>query len=184
MIYYAASRAGYETPPQPPLGLPRAQIDADLGKPILVTLLPDGGQVATYRYRARDPEAKEGVEGSLGVHYAIAYVTQGYGVLLISPLVEPVLIGMAIHQAVHPPYGEVQFTFGPDGRLLDYGRPPPYGPADAVVDAPTLGAIRRRCWSYGGSAAAAGAAGSETGGYEERAYVECVASRFAVWSLD
>src|SRR5215470_1071802 len=78
-IYYAASRAGHETPPQPHLGLTREKVDVELGKPIAVTALPDRGQIATYRYRQRDLKAKEGVGTSLGIHAAIGYLTRGYG---------------------------------------------------------------------------------------------------------
>jgi len=167
-IYYAASRAGHETPPQPHLGLTRDKVDAELGKPIAVTMLPDGGQIATYRYRQRDPKAKEGVGTSVGIHVAIGYLTKGYGWLLISPLVEPVLMGFAIHTAAHPPHGEVQFTFSPDGQLLDYGGPPSYGPDDPAVEPPSVGAIREGCRSYA----------------EEHAYVQCVTRRFAIWRID
>ena len=167
-IYYAASRAGHETPPQPHLGLTRDKVDAELRKPIAVTALPDGGQIATYRYRQRDPKAKEGVGTSVGIHAAIGYLTRGYGWLLISPLVEPVLMGFAIHTAAHPPHGEVRFTFSPDGQLLDYGGPPSYGPDDPAVEAPSMGAIRESCRSYA----------------EERAYVQCVTRRFAIWRID
>ena len=150
-IYYAASRAGHETPPQPPLGLTRDKVDAELGTPIAVTLLPDGGQIATYRYRQRDPKAREGMDTSFGIHAAIGLLTYGQGWLVISPLVEPVLMGFAIYTAAHPPHGEVQFTFSSDGQLMDYGRPPSYGPDDAAVEAPSVGAIRERCRSYAGS---------------------------------
>jgi len=167
-IYYAASRAGHETPPQPHLGLTRDKVDAELRKPIAVTALPDGGQIATYRYRQRDPKAKEGVGTSVGIHAAIGYLTRGYGWLLISPLVEPVLMGFAIHTAGHPPHGEVRFTFSPDGQLLDYGGPPSYGPDDPAVEAPSVGAIRESCRSYA----------------EERAYVQCVTRRLAIWRID
>jgi hypothetical protein len=167
-IYYAASRAGHETPPQPSLRLTRDKVDAELGTPIALTPLPDGGQIATYKYRQRDLKAKEGVETSVKIHAAIGYLTRGYGWFLISPLVEPVLMGFAIHTAANPPRGEVQLTFGPDGQLMDYGRPPSYGPDDAAVEAPSVGAIRQGCRSY----------------VEEHAYVECVASRFAVWRID
>jgi hypothetical protein len=167
-IYYAASRAGHETPPEPRLSLTRDQVDAGLGTPSAVTPLPDGGHLATYKYRQRDPKAKEGVQTSAGIHAAIGFLTRGYGWFVISPLVEPVLMGMAIHRAANPPHGEALFTFSPDGQLMGYGRPPQYGPDDAVAEAPSLGAIRQSCWAYA----------------EERAYVECIATRFAIWSLD
>jgi len=167
-IYYAASRAGRETPPQPRLGLTRDKVDAELGTSIAVTSLPDGGQIATYRYRQRDSKAREGMDTSLGIHGAIGLLTHGYGWLVISPLVEPVLMGFAIHTAAHPPHGEVHLTFSPDGQLMDHGRPPAYGPDDAAVQAPSVGAIRQRCRSYA----------------EEHAYVQCVTRSLAIWRID
>jgi len=167
-IYYAASRAGHETPPQPHLGLTRDKVDAELGTPIAVTSLPDGGQIATYRYRQRDSKAREGMDTSFGIHAAIGLLTYGQGWLVISPLVEPVLMGFAIYTAAHPPHGEVQFTFSSDGQLMDYGRPPSYGPDDAAVEAPSVGAIRERCRSYA----------------EEHAYIQCVTRRLAIWRID
>jgi hypothetical protein len=167
VIYHVASRAGHETQPQPRLSLAREQLDRELGAPIAVTPLPDGGQLATYKYRQPDPKAAEMAKTSAEIHWGIGGFTQGMGWILISPLVELVLTPMAIHRAANPPRGEVQFTISPDGLLLGYGRPPSYGPDDAAVEAPSVGAIRRGCWVS-----------------EERAYVECVASRFAVWSIE
>lgn len=168
VIYQVASRAGHETPPEPRLSLAREHLDRELGAPIAVAALPDGGQLVTYTYRQRDPKAAAMATTSVEVHAAIAYVTQGYGVLFISPLAELVLTPMAIYRAATPPHGEVQFTISPDGLLLAYGRPPSYGPEDTAVQAPSIGAIRRSCWAFS----------------EERAYVECVARRFAIWSIE
>ncbi len=41
LIYYATSRTGSETPPQPRLALTRDDVEAKLGKPVAVTPLPD-----------------------------------------------------------------------------------------------------------------------------------------------
>ena len=77
-------------------------------------------------------------------------------------------MGFAIHTAAHLPHDEVQFTFSLDDQLLDYGAPPSYGPDDRAVEAPSVGAIRESCRSYA----------------EERAYVQCVTRRFAIWRID
>jgi len=168
VIYYAAGRAGHATQPQPGLSLAREQLDKEFGAPIAVTPLPDGGQLATYKYRLPDHKAAEMAKTSVAIHWGIGEWTRGYGWFLISPLVELVLTPMAIYRAANPPGGEWQFTISPDGLLLGLGRPPSYGPEDAAVEAPSVGAIRQGCWAFS----------------EERAYVECVASHFAVWSIE
>ena len=168
VIYYAVSRAGHETEPQPGLGLAREQLDKEFGAPIAVTPLPDGGQLASYKYRRQDFKAAEMARTSVEIHWGIGMWTRGYGWFFISPLAEFVLTPMAIYRVANPPRGELQFIISPDGLLLGYGQPPSYGPEDAAVEAPSVGAIRRGCWAFS----------------EERAYVECVASRFAVWSIE
>lgn len=168
VIYHAASRAGHATPPQPRLSLAREHLDKEFGAPIAVTPLPDGGQLATYKYRRPDPKAADMARTSGEIHLGIGYLTQGLGWVLISPVVELMLTPMAIHRAANPPRGEVLFTISPDGLLLSYGGPPPYGPEDPAVEAPSVGAIRQGCQAFD----------------EERAYVECVVERFAVWSIE
>lgn len=167
-ISHMAARAGHETAPRPSLSLAREQLDGQLGAPIAVAPLPDGGQLATYRYRQHDPKAEQMARASAAIHVGIGYATQGYGWILLSPIAELVLTPLAIYHAATPPRGEVQFTISPDGLLLGYGRPPGYGPEDATVEPPSLGAIRRTCWASDG----------------DDVYVECVAGRFAVWSIE
>ena len=168
VIYHVAGQAGYGTEPRPPLSLARKQLDGKFGAPTAVTRLPDGGQVATYTYRQPDPRATAMAKTSAEVHMAIGGLTQGMGWILISPVAELVLTPMAIHRAVNPPRGEVQFTLSPDGLLIGYGRPPSYGPEDPAVEVPSVGGIRRGCSAF----------------VDERAYVECIASRFAVWGIE
>jgi hypothetical protein len=167
-IYHVAGRAGHSTPPQPTLNLAREDLDGKFGAPISLAPLPDGGQLATYKYRQTDSKAADMAKTSAEIHAAIGGLTQGMGWFLISPIVELVMTPMAIHRATNPPRGEVEFTLSPDGLLMGYGRPPSYGPDDAAVEAPSVGAIRRGCSAFS----------------EERAYVECLASRFAVWGIE
>src|SRR6266852_3330521 len=68
LIYYATSRTGSETPPQPRLALTRDDVEAKLGKPVAVTPLPDGGQVATYEYRLRDWAAGDAAKATAAIH--------------------------------------------------------------------------------------------------------------------
>jgi hypothetical protein len=167
LIYHAAGQAGQPTAPQPELNVARTQLDRQFGTPTAVKPLPDGGQVVTYRYRQPDPEAAEMAQTSAGIHVGMWYITGGYGVLL-SPVLELVLVPMAIYRAVRPPHGEVQFTVSADGLLMSWGPPASYGPDDVAVGAPSIGIIRRHCWTFG----------------DESAYVDCVASRLAVWGIE
>ncbi|SRR6266849_4709847 len=183
LIFYATSLTGSETPPQPRLALTRDDVKAKLGKPLAVTPLPDGGQVATYEYRLRDRAAEGKALDTAAFHLFLWKELRELGVV-ISVLAEPVFTGMAIYNAANPSRGQVTFTYGPDGRLLDYGSPPSYGPPEDAVEPPSVGAFRKSCWLRDRAGLASVGTGGGEAATEERAYVECVARRFAIWGID
>jgi len=98
-----------------PLGSTRDDVDAQLGKPVLVIPLPDGGLVAIYEYSLPDP----------GIEEAAHLAFESF---------ETIFVPYALYKAATATLGEVTFTYGPDGRLLHLGLPPcpPCGDLDAV----------------------------------------------------
>src|SRR5713101_2008464 len=128
LIFYATSLTGSETPPQPRLALTRDDVKAKLGKPLAVTPLPDGGQVATYEYRLRDRAAEGKALDTAAFHLFLWKELRELGVV-ISVLAEPVFTGMAIYNAANPSRGQVTFTVWPGRpiaglRLASVVRPP------------------------------------------------------------
>lgn len=184
LIYLATSKTGSETPPEVRSGLTSNDVTSKLGKPVAVRPLPDGGQVATYEYRLPDRGAVQKAKETAGIHLFL----WGAGLGALSVLAEPVLMGMAIHNAVinaaTPSRGSVILTYGPDGRLLVYGSPPSYGPPEDALEPPSVGALRKSCWSGDRIGSAAPETGGEEAATEDREYVECVARRFAIWGID
>ena len=88
-----------------PLGSTLDDVEAQLGKPVTVTPLPDGGLVAIYEYSLPDPGAEE------AAHLAFESF-------------ETIFVPYALYKAATAPLGEVTFTYDPDGRLLYLGLPP------------------------------------------------------------
>jgi len=113
---------GDETPFQLPLGSNRDDVDAQLGKPVTVTPLPDGGLVAIYEYSL--PVNSGAADRILDIYMLD---------IRLFPLalgLETIFVPYAIYKAATAPLGEVTFTYGPDGRLLYLGLPP----CDALDD--------------------------------------------------
>ncbi len=109
---------GDETPFQIPLGSTRDDVEAQLGKPVTVTPLPDGGLVAIYEYSLHVPEA-----GKAAARIGDIYMLD----IRLFPLalgLETIFVPYAIYKAATAPLGEVTFTYDPDGRLLYIGLPP------------------------------------------------------------
>jgi hypothetical protein len=143
----------------------RETVDGVLGAPVATTALPDGGVVATYRYRQRVRQVNETSGGVVAVELASLQI-HPYVWLVLQPLLIPTAIGSAIYTAATPTYATVTFTFGPQADLLHEGKPPGFGAPDEAVAAPTVGALRRTCW-----------AGPQS-------HVDCVLLRFAVWAVE
>ncbi|TMQ20477.1 MAG: hypothetical protein E6K82_17440 [Candidatus Rokuibacteriota bacterium] len=171
LIVAASTTLGQDTPVYPSYTA-RRLVEDKLGKPVAVTPLPDGGVVATYRYRARVAEPNAVGRGTVSAELAAMRLDPRIW-LLLQPLLIPTATGAAIYAVFDPQYQRVTFGFGPDDDLLYLGTPPAYGPDDDALAAPTIGALRKSCWD-----------GPESGdSAAERRYVECVTTRFAVWGL-
>ena len=197
LILHVVSKGG-ESPSQLSVGATRDDVEAKLGRPVTVRPLPDGGQVAIYEYRLPDPKAQEMATRALGQWLPLC---QGAPCgILTEPLF---FFPYAIYKAATPPRGKVTFTYGPDGRLLYLGSPPPYGPVDDAVEmpstgtareayglidaieAPSIGTIRESCRlrDRGESPEhSVGAGGKRLTAAE--IYVDCVSSRFAIWAIE
>ncbi len=116
LILEDIARQGDETPFQIPLGSNRDDVDAQLGKPVLVTPMPDGGLVAIYEYSL--PVNSGATDGIMNIYGAAA---QGFPLTLG---LETIFVPYALYKAATAPLGEVTFTYGPDDRLLYIGLPP------------------------------------------------------------
>lgn len=174
LIAVTPTMLGRDAAPTYAFDTQRQAVGAALGAPIASEPLPDGGAVVTYRYRQR-PRPSDVSSGVVAVDVH-AFRADPYLWLLLQPLLIPTAIGAAIYTAATPTYLPVTFTFGPHGDLLYVGRPPGYGAAEDVVAAPTVGALRRTCWT----SEAAEAALEE----RNRAHLDCVLLRFAVWAIE
>ena len=174
LILYDISQ-GDETPFQIPLGSTRDDVDAQLGKPVTVTPLPDGGLVAIYEHSLPVPGAGKAAELAAGLFFYT----------LPLPAFETIFVPYALYKAATAPQGKVTFTYGPDGRLLHLGLPPYYGPEDDAVGAPSVLAIRKSCWSHEESdlpdrpMSKGGDVKSS-----DRSYVQCVWLGFAIWGME
>jgi len=99
---------GDETPFEIPLGSTRDDVEAQLGKPVLVTPMPDGGLVAIYEHSLPVPGAEKAADLTAGLFF----------LTLPLPAFETIFVPYALYKAATAPRGEVTFTYGPDGRLL------------------------------------------------------------------
>jgi hypothetical protein len=173
LIAAASTKLGRDTPVYPS-HTARHVVEDNLGRPVLATPLPDGGVLATYRYRGRvsQPNVVGGIAAEIDVGTLRADPRLW---LLLQPLLIPTAIGAAMYTVFDPRYETVTFGFGPDDDLLYVGAPPPYGASDDDLAAPSIGALRKSCGA-GPAARNPDAA--------EREYVECVTGRFAVWGLE
>ncbi len=113
LILEGIASQGDETPFHLSLGSTRDDVEAQLGKPVLVTPLPDGGLVAIYEHRLPDPGAGEAADVINEIYGATIW---GFPYSLgLDTIFEP----YEFYKASTGPYwGEVTFTYGPDGRLL------------------------------------------------------------------
>ncbi len=179
VIAVAPTRLGRDTPPEYAFRTAREHIEGKLGKTLELMALPDGGHVAMYQYRMRERRISDVGRGVMMAELA-SFFLQPQLWLLLQPVFISTAAGAAIYQVVHPHYGTVTFTFGPYGELLHTGAPPSYGPADDPLEQPSIGALRRSCWT-GADSQPAGPPNPES---NERAYVECLARRFAHWGIE
>lgn len=200
LILHTVGKGG-ESPSQLSVGATRDDVEAKLGRPVTVRPLPDGGQVAIYEYRLPDPKAQKMVEAALGQWIPNPYSGGAPPAILLEPLF---FFPYAIYKAATPQREKVTFTYGPDGRLLYRGLPPPYGPIDDAVETPSIGTIRE---PYGPiddvvQAPSIGAIRESCRLQERREgpdrpvrqgdgqlaaaemYVECVSRRFAIWAIE
>ena len=182
VIAWVPTTLGHDAPPEYAFRTAHEQVEAKLGKPLEVTALPDGGQVAMYQYRMREREISDLGKDVIMAEVASLFVPQAGGLLwlVLQPAFISTAAGAAIYQVAHPQYGTVTFTFGPYGELLHTDAPPSYGPADDPLEQPSIGALRRSCWT-GAESQPPGPRKPER---DERAYVECVARRFAHWGIE
>jgi hypothetical protein len=171
LIVAASTTVGQDRPSYPSYTA-RQVVERRLGPAVASRPLPDGGVVATYRYRVREPEpnavGKFVAEAELDLVRADARLW-----LLLQPLLIPTATGAALYAVFDARHDTVTFGFGPHGELLYANAPPGYGPDDDALAAPSIGALRRSCW--GEPEADPDAA--------ERRYVECLTSRFAIWAM-
>ncbi len=179
VIATVPTRLGYDRPPEYAFRTAPEHIEAKLGKPRELTALPDGGHVAMYQYRMREGRISDVGRGVMMAEL-VSFFGNPYVRLGLQPAFILTAAGAAIYQVAHPQYGSVTFTFGPYGELLHTGAPPSYGPADDPLEQPSIGALRWSCWTDAESQPA----GPREPEREERAYVECVARRFAHWGIE
>jgi len=163
IVHHERSKA-LDSVPVVLLGTPRGEVEATLGKPVSSRSLPDGGHLATYEYTLRADSKNHPVALAVG-----SVITLG--------IVEIAWVPMAIYEA-RKNRRAVTFTYTPDDRVLDHGRPPRYGPPDAAANAPSDGDIRGACRA------------EHPGGtvhelpFRDYRYRKCVLLRLAIWGFD
>ncbi len=158
-----------------PLGSTRDDVEAQLGKPVTVTPLPDGYLVAIYEYSLPVPGAMKAADVIGGIYVGLI---RGFP---LSLGLETIFVPYALYKAATAPLGEVTFTYGPDGRLLYLGLPPYYGPGGRCS-----GCIRERCRSEHPvkDRDVQGGAVEQPLPFRDYAYRDCVAQRLAIWGLE
>lgn len=183
LILGMASR-GDNTPYQIAIGSARDDVEAQLGNPVTVTPLPDGGQVAIYEHRLPAPGARSAAEFAVKM-YLPGCGAGGCSPLGLGPVLEPFVFPYAVYKATTAPTGKIAFTYSPDGRLLHRDLPPPYGAEEAALGPPTVEDIQQRCRSQGDveqSESLASDHGREV--THQYGYVECITRGFAIWGIE
>ena len=166
---------GLDAPPSAafPLVVNRKEVEERLGKPASSRALPDGGRVDTYDYTLRDPNwlVTGAVLGSLSA--------ASWGFMEIG------FVPMAVYE-VWKNRHTATFTYGPDDRFVNHGPPPPYGPADNVLDPLSHEDIRERCRSEHPvkDRDVQGGAVKQPLPFRDYAYRDCVVQRLAIWGLE
>ncbi len=159
-----------------PVGSTREEVEAKLGKPVASRALRDGGRVDTYEYRVRDPQglAKAIIFAELNVLFSWSLGAAEFFFL-------PYAIATVMKSR-----GQEILTYGPDDRFWERGAPPPYGPSDDAVEPPSVGAIRKGCWSQEQGGRPDHPAGGGGGGVRpaEYMYVECISRLLAIWGIE
>lgn len=157
-----------------PLGSTRQEVQAKLGNPVSSRALPDGGGIDTYEFLVRNPEW--GPRQALG----LAVMSAGG-----SGLAEPLLVPWMLYER-RKARRTATLTYAPDGYLLDYGPPPPYGLADDAVEGPSHRNIREMCRSEHPVERRDVVAGvpAQPLPFPDYPYHECVVRRLAIWGIE
>jgi len=153
------------------LGSSRETVEETLGKPETSRLLPDGSRVDTYAYTQRNPEwQKQKFTFAL-----MSLMTVGFA--------EPLLVPWAGYEAFK--YRRTAtLMFGPDGRVLAYSPPPPYGPPDDSVEPLSFDEIRRRCRLKYGAQRTDASSDRVLPAPRTYPYSECLVRRLAIWGIE
>ncbi len=164
---------GLDSTPAFLLDTPRREIEGKLGQPVSSRALPDGGRVDTYEYSMRPQMGPHPIIGMA----AMSLISLG----LIEVVSTPMVLAEARKNA-----RTVTLTYGPGDQLLKYGPPPPYGPADDVVDGLSHRAIRERCRSEHPRERQDVEAGASAQPlpFPDYPYHECVVRRLAIWGIE
>lgn len=117
-----------------PLGWPRQQVEAKLGKPDASRPLPDGSRADTYTYTLRNPEWAKRKWGLAA------------GTLITVGFAEPFLLLLAAAEVAQN-RRTATLRYDPDDFLLDHALPPVYGPPDEGLSSLSFDEIRARCRS-------------------------------------
>ena len=164
------------------VGSTRGQVEAKVGKLVHSRFSSDGNRVETYDYRAYKASEWGTFSGGLdlGGGQAIAAAAMIYLVVDALAITPYALYKLATH-----PRNQLQIAFGLDSRVVWIGTPPAYGPFDDAVEAPSIGAIRRRCWAQDGKEPSdRPVSGGENPRPSEGSYVRCVSRGFAIWGIE
>lgn len=184
-----ASQNSLESPANStfPLGASRQEVETKLGKPATSRALPDGGRVDTYKYIIRQP-ADFSLTTRISSTARISELPTWYLLTLsaISFGGTDIVFVPAVLYDLSKNRQTATFTYDPNDRLLEYGPPPPYGPADDAVGSLSLNEIRGRCRSEV-SEESRDRPGGVTGGpltASRDRYDECLVRRLAIWSIE
>jgi hypothetical protein len=164
--------AALDLPPEGafPLGLPRHEVEAKLGKPDVSRPLPDGSRTDTYIYTLRNPE------------WAKLKWVMAVGTVITVGFTEPIWVPWASYDVLKH-RRTATFRYDPDDVLLDHAPPSGYGPPDDSLPPLSFDAIRERCRSEESTAGTAPVAGDAP---PDRAYGyhACVVRRLAIWGVE
>jgi hypothetical protein len=184
-----ASQHSLESPANStfPLGASRQEVEAKLGEPATSRALPDGGRADTYKYiirRVDDFSLTTRISSATRISELPIWFLLAVGAISLGGT--EIVLAPAVMYDVSKGRQTATFTYDPNDRLLAYGPPPAYGPADDAVGSLSLIEIRKRCRSDV-SGDPSDRPGGVTGGLPTAPrylYDECLVRRLAIWGIE